>query len=92
LENWVDLQTKVTDDTKRFMKGMTHHRDCLIKQINEQDDTLCIALQQKRAKLNLELCRSKQLVQDARTSVEKLITKVENWLEPVMGFPELRLN
>jgi small-conductance mechanosensitive channel len=91
LEHFVNLQTKVINDTKRAMTEMTHHRDCLIKQINDQYDNLCLELKQKEAELNLELSRSKQLVQDVRTSIEILITKVDNWLEPVMGIPESRI-
>ena len=91
LEHFVNLQTKVINDTKRAMTEMTHHRDCLIKQINDQYNNLCLKLKQKEAELNLELSRSKQLVQDVRTSIEILITKVDNWLEPVMGIPESRI-
>jgi hypothetical protein len=91
LEHFVNLQTKVINDTKRAMTEMTHHRDCLIKQINDQYNNLCLELKQKEAELNLELSRSKQLVQDVRTSIEILITKVDNWLEPVMGIPESRI-
>ncbi|KAK2167356.1 hypothetical protein LSH36_29g10005 [Paralvinella palmiformis] len=73
------------------MTEMTHHRDCLIKQINDQYNNLCLELKQKEAELNLELSRSKQLIQDVRTSIEILITKVDKWLEPVMGIPESRI-
>ena len=73
------------------MTELTHHRAFLIKQINDQYDNLCLELNEKEVELNLELSRSKQLVQDIRTSIEKLITKVDNWLEPVMGIPESRI-
>jgi len=91
LENFVNFQTKVINDTKQVMTEMTHHRDCLIKEINDQYDNLCLKLQQKEGKINLELSRSKQLTQDFRTSIDKLITKVDNWLETVMGIPGLKI-
>ncbi|KAK2147785.1 hypothetical protein LSH36_535g00011 [Paralvinella palmiformis] len=91
LENFVNLETKVINDLKQAMTEMTHHRDDLIKQINDQYDSLCLELQQKEAGIKLELSRSKQLVLDVRTSIENLITKVDSWLEPVMGIPEGRI-
>jgi small-conductance mechanosensitive channel len=91
LENFVNLETKVINDLKQAMTEMTHHRDDLIKQINDQYDSLCLELQQKEAGIKLELSRSKQLVLDIRTSIENLITKVDSWLEPVMGIPEGRI-
>jgi len=91
LETFVNLQTEVINDLKQTMTEMTDHRDHLIKQINDQYDTLCLELQQKEADIKLELSKSKQLVLDVRTSIEHLITKVDSWLEPVMGIPEVRI-
>ncbi|KAK2152356.1 hypothetical protein LSH36_330g01019 [Paralvinella palmiformis] len=67
------------------MTEMTGRRDHLIKQINDQYDTLCLELEQKEADINLELSKSNQLALDVRTPIKILITKVDKWLEPVMG-------
>jgi len=91
LEKFVNLQSEVINDTKRAMTEMTRHRDSLLKQINDQYDNLCLELQPKEADINLELSTSKRHVQDVRTSIEKLITKVDNWLESMMGIPESRM-
>ncbi|KAK2147439.1 hypothetical protein LSH36_553g01067 [Paralvinella palmiformis] len=90
-EKFVHHQTKVINDLKQAMTDMTHHRDDFIKQINDQYDNLCLELQQKEAEIKLELSRSEKLVLDVRTSIENLKTKVDSWLEPVMGIPEGRI-
>ena len=91
LENLVKLETKVSEDIKKTMEEMTRHRDYLVKQINDQFESLCLELRKKGDDIKDDLAESKKLVENARISIERLITETESWYEPVKGVPEGRI-
>ena len=91
MQKLLKLEAKFDEDMTKAMEEMTQHRDHLLKQVNDEYKSLCLELNKKQDDIKHDLRKSKQLVEDARLCIEKLLKETESWQEPVKGISEARI-
>ena len=91
LANLEQLECKLSRDIKAAMKDMKRHQEHLLKQVNDQYESLVVELNQKEAQMKNDLAKSKSLLEDAKSCIDRLLKQTGSWHEPVKGIPEARI-
>ena len=91
LANLEQLEIKLSRDIKAATEEMKRHQEYLLKLVNDQYESLVAELNKKEADIKNDLAKSRELVEDAKLCIDKLLKEAESWHEPVKGIPEARI-